>query len=397
MNTKVEKHMISKTMIKELIEKVFVWVYLVLSIGIAVAFAAGVFSGREEQVSVVGAVEKIFGIFLINGNLWYYYLSAALHGVVFVVIMTFLIKSAVKVAGRVNDKERDKALSCMRREIMLSLFRCFIYVVIVSALNKTSWTGGLIAVFCVGIVLPETEKATIQFLSGKDWKYIVTDTVYFLLKVFLLGMLASFFCRPVVSEAINGIVLLFSGMDFLQGFIAINTIYQTLIVKILYIIMIVKMLNISYDVAVGYVVSEKKRWTNFIVVAAIYFAAEIFMYIELSDGVGSGGSILSEYFSVVRDASLPILLLVCAGRVSCSFYVFPSKSGEASIAEKLLTGVNTAQPNPVVSPFSMSTSQTYRQPNSFGTIDRTSGGAFIQPGTQPTSSEDGTDDVNSRE
>lgn len=306
-----------------------------------VAFVLGAFSGRGERISVIRAVEKIMKIFSFNIRMWDYYLANLAQGIMYIVIMIALIKSCIFGLKYLLWKKSTKysQSEMLSNEFATVYHKCLLYVLISCMLNQVDLGGSISVLLALGWVIIVISGALENFSSSANisWEYLISDALYALFKGIVFAIFGYCAARPVLSGVINGVRVLFRAVDFSYGLVALDLIYRTLLIEIIHIVLIFEFLKIIEKELFLTKEYVKKGWSRLIVVASVYIAIELFMAIAISSGSANVGLVeqLGEYFALVRNTSLPLLLAAIAGSVSCEFPEFPMlKQKKAVVVEK---------------------------------------------------------------
>lgn len=302
------------------------------------AFIFGAFSGNGDQVSVLQAVEKILKIFSFSTRIWYYYLSSLAQGITYIVIMILLIKSSVVSIKYLTNKEMTGSTKTVKlgNEFSDVYKNCVIYVFVSCMLNQTAFSSSIAIFLMLGWIII-TASSLLGILSvnkAVNWKYLVSDTVYSLVKGIILAIFGYFVARPVVFGFVEGVRILFTVADFSNSLVALELVYRTLIIEIIYILLIFDFFTVIDKELFYNTTYLKQSWTHLIVISSIYLSLELFMVIALSGGNINVFEQLGTYFQAIRNAGLPLLLAAIAGRVSCSFPEFSMAKPKKSVTVK---------------------------------------------------------------
>ncbi|MBQ8229151.1 MAG: hypothetical protein IJZ32_00470 [Clostridia bacterium] len=318
-------------------------VWFVAQAGFCVAYLLGGFSGMNDDISALTVVFRVLDFFSCSTTLWYYYLSSLAQAFLYVAVMVAIVKSLFRSFKYFKNKAEPNRNGFLRDEFFQTFYYCILYVLLSNTLYEARLSSGGIALMVIGLLVVAGGRVLNLLATEKKytWQYLTATAGYMVVKGIILGALGAFIAKDVVGGLLDGIVAVFTTVNWKAGAYTLYSIYQVLGVYVIHTVLLVQLVRILSDELcsagseennhwVSQYMAGKYLWVHLFKTACVYLAIDAALFLATSYGAGEMNimAMLSGYFEIGRTTVLPIFLLVVAGRTTFRFPGFPKYKKE---------------------------------------------------------------------
>lgn len=312
-------------------------VWFVAQVGLCVAYLLGAFSGMDDNVSALTVIFQVLDFFSCSTTLWYYYLSSFAQAVLYVAVMVAIVKSLFRSLKYFKNKAEPNRNGFLRDEFFQTFYYCILYILLSNTLYEAELSGGGIALMVIGLLVVAGGRVLNLLATEKKytWQYLTATAGYTVVKGIILGALCVFIAKDVVGGLLDGIVAVFTTVNWKAGVYTLYSIYQIFGVYVIHTVLLVQIVRILSDelcveAREGIQLYKKELWERLFKTACVYLAIEAVLFFAMAYSAGEMNimAMLGGYIEIGRTTVLPIFLLVVAGRITFKFPSFPKYKKE---------------------------------------------------------------------